>query len=135
MRTALLVALLAIAVTGCGASDSRTAVPSCGTEGNSPNAEGRRCLLQAFEAGTPASFVSQLTSIEGDPITRTYLADGSRSVLIAHDARQDRFGSGTIEYLRCRLVPVADWNRTQVFPDLMPAEVVFAEDGCVEVAN
>lgn len=135
MRIAHLVALFAIAVTGCGASDSPTAVPSCGSEGNSPNVEGRRCLLQAFEAGTPASFVSQLTSIEGDPITRTYLADGSGSVLIAHDARRDKFGSGTIEYLRCRLVPVADWNRTQVFPDLIPAESVFAEDGCVDVAT
>jgi hypothetical protein len=135
MRFGPLVGLFAIAVTGCGASDSRTAVPSCGTEENNPNAEGRHCLLQAFEAGTPASFVSQLTSIEGDPITRTYLVDGSGSVLIAHDARQDKFGSGTIEYLRCRLVPVADWNRTQVFPDLMPAEVVFVEDACVEVAT
>ena len=135
MRFAPLVALVAIAVPGCGVSDSPTAVPSCGTEGNSPNAEGRRCLLQAFEAGTPASFVSQLTSIEGDPITRTYLVDGSGSVLIAHDARRDRFGSGTIEYLRCRLVSVADWNRTQVFPDLIQAEFVFVEDGCVTVAT
>ena len=135
MRFTSLVAVVAIAATGCAASDSRTAVPSCGTEENSPNAEGRLCLLQAFQAGTPASFVSQLTSIEGDPITRTYLADGSGSVLIAHDARQDKFGSGTIEYLRCRLVAVADWNRTKVFPDLMPPEVVFVEDGCVDVAT
>lgn len=135
MWTTLRFALLAIALSACGASESRSGVPSCGSEGNSPNTAGRRCLLAAFEAGTPAGFVTQATSIEGDPITRTYVVDGSNSVLIAHDARQDKFGSGTIEYLRCRLVPVADWNQTQVFPDLIQAEVVFAEDGCVEVTT
>jgi hypothetical protein len=110
--------------------------PSCGEEGNAPNSVGRQCLLDAFEAGTAASFVSRLTSIEGDPIIRTYLVTGAGAVLIAHDARQDAFGSGKIEYLRCpRLAPVADWNRTQVFPVQVQADMVFVEDGCVEIAT
>jgi len=97
--------------------------------GSTLNQDGRRCLLDAFERGTPATFVSRLTTVEGDPIVRTYVVLGPGDVRIAHDARRDRFGSGKIELLRCaRLVPVADWNRAM--NDQMSAEWVFVEDGC-----
>jgi hypothetical protein len=140
MRIGFLV-LVAALLTGCGFGDPAP-TPfglDCGVEdqgmGTHLNQEGRRCLLDAFEDGTRATFVSRMTTIEGDPIVRTYSVWGQRDLRIAHDARRDKFGSGKIEYLRCRLVPVADWNRTQVFPDLMPAENIFVEDGCVDFAN
>lgn len=97
--------------------------------GSGTNQDGRRCLLAAFESGTRATFVSRLTTIEGDPITRTYAVVGPADVRIAHDARRDKFGSGMIELLRCAgLVPVADWNRAM--NDQMRAEDVFVEDRC-----
>jgi hypothetical protein len=77
-----------------------------------------------------------MTTVEGDPIIRTYLVTGSGAVLIAHDARQDSWGSGTIEYLRCRrLVPIADWNRVSGANDQYSLDSVFVEDGCAEVAT
>ena len=137
MRTAALVISGAILLAGCGFGEPSATIigVDCGFEnlelGSEVNQDGRRCLLEAFEAGTPAQFISRMISIEGDPIVRTYAVFGPRDLRIAHDARQDRFGSGTIEYLRCaRLVPVADWNRTQVFPDIIPESQVFVEDGC-----
>lgn len=104
----------------------------CGVETQEGmNEGGRRCLLAAFEAGVPATFVIRATTIEGDPFTRSYVVRGLGEVEIIDDARADRFGGGKIESQRCsRLVPVAEWNRTQVFPDVMPDGVVFVEDGC-----
>jgi hypothetical protein len=134
MRIPLL--LLAVALlAGCGVGNP-SASPfgiDCGSEdqqiGTGLNVEGRWCLLSAFEHGTPATFVSRLTTIEGDPITRTYAGFGPDDVRIAHDARQDSFGSGRIEQLRCAgLVPVAEWNR--VMGEEMRAEEVFVEDRC-----
>ena len=98
------------------------------------NQEGRRCLLEAFESGTPATFVSRMTSIEGNPIVRVYAISEFGGVLIRHDARLDTFSSGRIELLRCAgLVPVAEWNRAM--NDEIRAELVFVEDRCEPIAN
>ena len=135
MRTALLATFAAAFLAGCGFGEpSATTIGlDCGVEnlqmGTEMNQEGRRCLLEAFENGTPAQFVSRITTIEGDPIVRTYAVFGPDDVRIAHDARLDKFGSGKIELLRCAgLVPVADWNRAM--NDQMRAEEIFVEDRC-----
>ena len=134
MRSLLLV-MVAIALAACGFGEPSATVIGidCGVEnlqmGTEMNQEGRRCLLEAFENGTPAQFVSRMTTIEGDPIVRTYAVFGPGDVRIAHDARLDKFGSGKIELLRCAgLVPVADWNHAM--SDQMPASYVFIEDRC-----
>lgn len=106
MRTVLLlIAAALLAACGVGNPSASPFGIDCGSEdqqmGTGFNQEGRRCLLAAFEAGTPATFVSRLTTIEGDPITRTYAVFGPGDVRIAHDARQDPLGSGRIEQLRC----------------------------------
>lgn len=138
MRTALLNLIAATLLAGCGVSEPSATIIGidCGVEnlqlGTELNQEGRRCLLEAFEAGTRAEFISRMTTVEGDPVVRAYAVFGPADLRIADDARQDRFGSGRIEYQRCaRLVPVADWNQTQVFPDIIPESVVFVEDGCI----
>jgi hypothetical protein len=135
MRRSVAAAFAVVSVSvaaGCGESlpTPSFAGRDCGSEeGRELNPDARRCLLESFQTGTPAFFVSRLISVEGDPITRTYWVVGSAEVQIAHDARQDRYGSGRIELMRCqRLVPVADWNR--VNQDTMPASEVFIEDGC-----
>ena len=135
MRIALICAFAAMLLTGCGFGDPSPSPIGldCGVEdqqmGTNLNQDGRRCLLNAFEAGTPATFVSRLTTVEGDPIVRTYVVLGPGDVRIAHDARRDKFGSGKVELLRCAgLVPVADWNRAM--NDQMRAEEVFVEDRC-----
>ena len=134
MRT-LLAACTGVLLAACGFGEPSASIIGidCGIEnlqvGTEMNQEGRRCLLEAFETGTPAQFVSRMTSIEGDPIVRTYAVFGPGDLRIAHDARLDKFGSGKIELLRCTgLVPVADWNRAMT--DQMPASYVFVEDGC-----
>ena len=79
----------------------------------------------------PATFVIRATTIEGDPFTSSYVVRGPGVVDIITDSRADRFGASGIVTQRCdRLVPVAEYNRTQVFPDLMPDSVGFIEDGC-----
>ena len=135
MWTALLASCAALLLASCGFGEpsATTIGVDCGVEnmqmGTEMNQEGRRCLLEAFENGTPAQFVSRMSTIEGDPIVRTYAVFGPADVRIAHDARLDKFGSGKIELLRCAgLVPVADWNRAM--SDQMPASYVFIEDRC-----
>jgi hypothetical protein len=136
MRTALLATLATLLLAGCGFDEPSPSVIGidCGVEnaqmGTEMNQEGRRCLLDAFKSGTPAQFVSRMTTIEGDPIVRTYAVFGPGDLRIAHDARLDKWGSGKIELLRCaRLVPVADWNRAMPDNQMRP-EDVFVEDGC-----
>ena len=135
MRTALILMLATFVLTGCGFGTPSTSPIGidCGVEdqemGTNLNQEGRRCLLTAFERGTAATFVSRFTTIEGDPIVRTYAVLGPGDVRIAHDARRDKFGSGEIELLRCvGLVPVAEWNRAM--NDEVRVEEVFVEDRC-----
>jgi hypothetical protein len=135
MRFAL-TALAVVLLAGCGFGAPSASIIGidCGVEdqqmGTALNQEGRRCLLEAFQSGTPAQFVSRLTTIEGDPIVRTYAVFGPGDVRIAHDARLDKWGSGKIELLRCAgLVPVADWNRA-MNDQQMRAEEIFVEDRC-----
>ena len=134
MRTALAIcALVLLAGGGFGEPSATTIGIDCGVEtqlmGTELNEEGRRCLLDAFESGTRAQFVSRLTTIEGDPIVRTYAVFGPGDIRIAHDARLDKFGSGKIELLRCSgLVPVGDWNRA--VNDQFRAAEIFVEDRC-----
>ena len=130
---------LCVMGTACTAAPGNSAVGSlsvedCGVEetqhGTNYNAEGRQCLLDAFEAGRPAVFVSHAVTIEGAPIVTTYRVIEAGIVEVAYDGRQDPLGSQTIETSRCpRLVPVAEWNRVQL--DTMPDEIVFVENGCV----
>ena len=134
--------IVAAMVSGCGmwsatgADAGHYAPPvsgrDCGVEtGESMNEGGRRCLLTAFQAGVPATFVIRATTIEGDPFTRSYVVRGLGVVDIITDSRADRFGASGIVTQRCdQLVPVKEWNRTQVFPDVMPDSLVFIEDGC-----
>jgi hypothetical protein len=134
MRTAIAIcALLLLVGCGFGEPSATTIGVDCGVEtqvmGTELDEDGRRCLLEAFENGTRAQFVSRLTTIEGDPIVRTYAVFGPGDLRIAHDARQDKFGSGEIELLRCAgLVPVADWNRAM--NDQVRAAEIFVEDRC-----
>ena len=127
--------LTVLLLAGCGFEEPSATVIGidCGFEnlqsGAEVNQEGRRCLLEAFDSGTPAQFVSRLTTIEGDPIVRTYAVLGPGDVRLAWDARLDKFGSGKIELLRCAgLVPVADWNRAM--NDEVALADVFVEDRC-----
>lgn len=136
---AAIASLLMLALSGCAASN--TPHPSgfldCGVDeapAGAPNVEARTCLLEAFQAGTPAILESRLMTIEGDPIIRSYRVVSAAEVRIEHDARRDSWGSGTIEILSCpRLVPVEDWNR--VNGDTMRAEEVFVEDGCQTIGT
>lgn len=138
MRWLIGAALGCLLLAACGtATDPTPSVLDCGVEdqqmGTNLNQEGRLCLLNAFEDGRAARFVSRMTSIEGDPIVRTYLVVSATEVQIEHDGSRDRFG-GTIEVLRCpRIVPVADWNR--VMNEDMRAEEVFVEDSCEVISS
>jgi hypothetical protein len=134
----LVVLLVLLAVAGCSAEDPSPQVRDCGIEEpgmvGETNVAGRTCLLEAFAEGTPAVFESRLTSVEGDPIIRRYLVVSASEVRIEHDARQDRYGSGTIEVLSCpRIVAVEEWNR--VMNDEMRAAEVFVEDGCEMIGS
>ncbi len=139
MRTPLLlVAAALLAACGVGNPSASPFGIDCGVEdqqmGTNLNVEGRRCLLAAFEDGVRATFVSRLTTVEGEPIIRTYAVFGPGDVRIAHDARRDSFGSGQVEQLRCAgLVAVAEWNR--LMNDQMRAEEVFVEDRCEPIAG
>ena len=70
MRTAA-VTLAALLLAGCSFGEPAPSVIGidCGVEnlemGTETNQEGRRCLLDAFEAGTPAQFVSRCTWVSG----------------------------------------------------------------------
>jgi len=133
-----LLALLAVLLAGCGLLAGPTPTPAaardCGQEqaglDGVGNEGGRACLLDAYLTGQPAIFVSLMTTMEGDPIVRTFRVMESGELRIEHDARRDRFGSGQIELLRCeRLVGVGDWNAAR--PDEpVQGEWVFVEDGC-----
>jgi hypothetical protein len=104
----------------------RRPLPACGvellTEEGSMDAEARRCLLAAWEAGEEAELITRFTTAEGDATTR-YLrvrADGSIELFV--DATLDALGSGRWERLTCdSLEPVADDGET---------DQVFTEQGC-----
>jgi hypothetical protein len=140
MRTAAAL-LVAVIASGCGLLPSappdwvvnRNPLPSCGEEtleqGELEDVGARTCLLQAFQEGRAAELISQSVTIEGDPITRYVRVHENGVVEVFVDATRDRFGSGEWERLRCEaLVPVEQVNDP---PDLvLPARMVFVEDGC-----
>jgi hypothetical protein len=128
----------ALALGACGLLPStqpdwivnRQPLAACGVEdANAFNADARRCLLAAHEAGTGAELISTMTSVEGDPITRWIRVHENGTIELFVDATQDAYGSGEWERYRCeRLIPVAEANDP---PDnVFPAEMVFVEDGC-----
>jgi heat shock protein HslJ len=88
------------------------AVVDCGTITASPAgdvpAEALACLVDADAAGRTAHLTIVRTTVEGDPIPTTYRADGAGSVHVFHDNRQDRFGSGVVEYQVCQQPRVQD---------------------------
>ena len=136
LSVALLASCGGAPVGGAAATDavaSDGVIEDCGGEdsqhGMNLNAEGRECLLAAFDAGRPAVFVSRAVTVEGAPIMTTYSVIGPEIVEVTYDGRQDPLGSRAIETRRCpRLVPVDDFNRVQGAS--LPEEMVFIEDGC-----
>jgi hypothetical protein len=116
----LLVALAAVAfASGCGplpgdrASETaatpqpttpavildRSRLPSCGQERRTGqagpvNADGRRCLWEAYLAGEPAEFVVTQLTVEGDPVTDYWRVLGKGSVELLEDSTKDPWGSG-----------------------------------------
>jgi hypothetical protein len=121
--------LAALAITGCGLLTptppdwvtNRQSLPSCGEESGGPNAEGRECLLEAFESERGAEFVSHESTIEGDPITNYFRVHETGVVEIFVDATQDKFGSEQWERIRCEMLTA------------VPDERVFAQIGCEEL--
>jgi hypothetical protein len=130
----LIGALLVIA--GCGLIPSappdwvtnRRELPPCGSEtldqGGSPDVEARECLIDAWREGRAAELLTEMRTIEGDPVSRLtrVLEDGRVEVFI--DSTMDRFGSGKWDRMVCiGLRPVrAD--------DGLSEEWVFVEEGC-----
>lgn len=132
----LIGALLVIA--GCGLLPSappdwvtnRRELPPCGREtldqGGAPNVEARECLIDAWREGRAAELLTEMRTIEGDPVSRLtrVLEDGSVEVFV--DSTMDRYGSGAWDRMVCTgLRPVrAD--------DGLSEEWVFVEEGCGE---
>jgi hypothetical protein len=121
--------LAALAITGCGVLPpaqpdwvtNRQPLPSCGEESGERNAEGRGCLLEAFDTGSGAEFVSRESTIEGDPITSYFRVHENGVVEIFVDATQDKYGSEQWERIRCESLTA------------VPDERVFAQIGCGEL--
>ncbi|MDQ2674284.1 MAG: DUF4362 domain-containing protein [Chloroflexota bacterium] len=115
---------------------NRLPLTSCGVEDlgveRTFDADARSCLLAAHQRGSGAELISNVVSIEGDPITRYLRVHDNGVIELFVDATRDRYGSGRWERLRCdRLVPVAEANDP---PDVVhPLEMVFVEDGCEEL--
>ena len=137
-------ALLAVALTSaCGflaaAPDwvaGREQLPACGVEdagmGEGIDEAARTCLFEAYQDGRSAEFISTMTSVEGDDITRYVRVHGDGLIEIFVDATRDRFGSGAWERLVCeRLVSVEEFNEPD---DAVRESWVFVEDRCAPMA-
>ena len=141
MRVAASV-LAAVALMGCGLLPAgtpdwvtnRPELPACGTEDGGFDLEARTCLLESFEAGRGAELISTQSTIEGDPITQYLRVHLDGTIEIFVDATQDEFGSGEWQRIRCRdLIAVEEFDDP---PDrVLPAAMVFVEDGCEEMAT
>jgi hypothetical protein len=139
MATALTAGCSWIGVAGPPPSwfTERSPLPSCGVEemshGEGVNTEARRCLFDAYQAGEGAEFVSNMVSVEGDPIARYYRVHPDGRIEIYHDASRDRFGSGTWERLECdALLPVEEVNTPDSYT---PPEFVFVEEDCANIGE
>ena len=107
----------------------RRPLPACGVElvtaEGGMEADARRCLLAAWEAGDEAELISRFTTADGDTTTRYLRVHANGSIEIFVDATLDALGSGRWERLECdSLAPVADDGET---------ELVFTEQGCQTV--
>ncbi|MEX2229102.1 MAG: hypothetical protein WEB13_05615 [Dehalococcoidia bacterium] len=94
---------------------SPSAVIQCGTEeqvhGTGRNLDARRCLLDAYERGSAATFTSQRSTIEGDPIVWTVnvLAPGRIEATIDNTA--DKFSAPSdrvVRTYRCGALILSD---------------------------
>ena len=111
----------------------RRPLPACGSERIGPaggaNRDARACLLAEYDSGGEGELVSELTTVEGDPVTQYLRVHANGTIEMFVDGTRDPLGSGAWERYVCRaLVPVEVWNRP---PDnVVPAEYVFVQDSC-----
>ena len=90
------------AVTDCGAFEL--------SQGERLPAAAVACLRAAIRDRRPARLEQTAPTVEGDPIHLTYVSDPDGRVAVTTDARQDRYGSGTIERATCTgLLPGEGW--------------------------
>lgn len=109
------VALVAIALTGCGSEEAaetggaphgQRAVVDCGSYENpnrpptSAEEEANECLIEALDARRPAKLVATLTTVEGDPIAHTFTVTEAGRVELVVDATKDAYGGG-VQYYTC----------------------------------
>jgi heat shock protein HslJ len=59
------------------------------------------CFVEAVAAGRSAHLSIVRSTKEGDPVPVSYRADGTDSIHVFRDHRQDRFGIGRLEYQVC----------------------------------
>jgi hypothetical protein len=108
-RTLALVMLAALA-TGCsqspGPATTATAPQNCGAEnygrGVGYNAAARDCLWAAFERKQPATFVTTVLTVEGDPIVKTVKMHAPDRIDVILDTRKDKFGPQRVTTWTCR---------------------------------
>lgn len=75
---------------------NREALPLCGVEQTTHNSgfdvAGRACFWNAYQARTPAEFITTQPSIEGDPITYVYRVTTDGRVVVFVDLTHDLSG-------------------------------------------
>lgn len=104
----------------------RRPLPACGvelrTEEGGVDADARRCLLDAWQAGEEAELISRFTTADGDTTTRYLRVHANGSIEVFVDGTLDALGPGRWEWLACdSLAPIADDGE---------ADLVFTEQGC-----
>ena len=62
----------------------------------------QQCLVDAFEAGTPAVLVQTAGTAEGDPIITEYTVLERHLVEVVTDSTRDKFGPQKVTTYRCR---------------------------------
>lgn len=62
---------------------------------------GRRCFIDAVDAGSAAVFVRSQPTVEGDPVVEIYRANGDGTITVYIDATRDPFGPGAWDSLTC----------------------------------
>ena len=114
MRLTALLATAAL-LAGCGGDEETAPEPDetrrgarqCGAYENlnepvtDAQREANRCILDALEAGEPATLVVTRATVEGDPIVTHVTVHASDQVELVVDDTKDRFGSGKVETLFC----------------------------------
>ena len=114
MKLTTLLATAAL-LTGCGGDEETAPEPGetrrgarqCGAYENlnepvtGAQREANRCILDALEAGEPATLVVTRATVEGDPIVTHITVHATDHVELVVDDTKDRFGNGTVETLFC----------------------------------